>query len=141
MVNKLIMRKTEIREEFRGLTHFTEVSLFSHRFYTGLILKLKCQSQSIPSVQSIFFILENLQRLFNLLVAHSLWQVNHIYNFFYICVEDACVSDRIEEWQNIRKTAESPTPANMNKSLYDHNVYQKQEYKASFTFLSTLYIS
>merc|ERR1712179_604370 len=51
---------------------------------------------------------------------------------FDCLTEDACVSDRIEEWQNIRKTAESPTPANMSKNtgtLYDHNVYQKQEYK------------
>merc|ERR1711935_175105 len=54
--------------------------------------------------------------------------------------EDACVSDRIEEWQNIRKTAESPTPAaNMSKNtgtLYDHNVYQKQEYKVEKPQLS-----
>merc|ERR1711935_408264 len=59
---------------------------------------------------------------------------------FDCLTEDACVSDRIEEWQNIRKTAESPTPAaNMSKNtgtLYDHNVYQKQEYKVEKPQLS-----
>jgi len=46
--------------------------------------------------------------------------------------QDACVSDRIEEWQS--KRGESH---NMNKNnLYDHNVYQKQEYKVNKVDLS-----
>merc|ERR1712131_160897 len=51
---------------------------------------------------------------------------------FDCLTEDACVSDRIEEWQS--KRGESH---NMNKNnLYDHNVYQKQEYKVNRVDLS-----
>ena len=63
--------------------------------------------------------------------SHFLRLVNAKFDFSdFIYSEDACVSDRIEEWQN--KRGESH---NMNKNnLYDHNVYQKQEYKVRISY-------
>ena len=46
--------------------------------------------------------------------------------------EDACVSDKIEEWQNIKN---KETDQNMKKNnLYDHNVYQKQQFKVRIDY-------
>ena len=47
-------------------------------------------------------------------------------------LEDACVSDKIEEWQNIKNKETDQDGSKMKKNnLYDHNVYQKQEFKVS----------
>ena len=45
-------------------------------------------------------------------------------------LEDACVSDKIEEWQNI-KNKETENQKMKKHNLYDHNIYQKQEFKVS----------